>query len=146
MPEIDPLDPSHCLNQKVVELETGGSHTFKERSEDMGSWQVINCYQRHHHHDKHHHRHHHGRWTDNLHPIFKRGEKGTFLPQYYKTINFLKLECSRHVLLHVSSLSRKGRVALKYNLQAVKKVLSIEAKGDGEEVCMRRLFCSLKYI
>ena len=40
----------------------------------------------------------------------------------------------------------KGRVALKYNLQAVKKVLSIEAKGDGEEVCMRRLFCSLKYI
>ena len=41
MPEIDPFDPSHCLNQKVVELETGGSHTFKERSEDMGSWQVI---------------------------------------------------------------------------------------------------------
>ena len=60
MPEIDPLDPSYCLNQKVVELETGGSHTFKERSEDMGSWQVINCYQRHHHHDKHHHQHHHG--------------------------------------------------------------------------------------
>ena len=48
--------------------------------------------------------------------------------------------------LHVLLLSRKGRVALKYNLQAVKKVLSIEAKGDGEEVCMRRLFCSLKYI
>ena len=60
MPEIDPLDPSNCLNQKVVELEAGGSHTFKERSEDMGSWQVINCYQRHHHHDKHHHHHHHG--------------------------------------------------------------------------------------
>ena len=41
MPEIDPLDPSNCLNQKVVELEAGGSHTFKERSEDMGSWQGI---------------------------------------------------------------------------------------------------------
>ena len=25
----------------MVELEAGGSHTFKERSEDMGSWQVI---------------------------------------------------------------------------------------------------------
>ena len=50
---------------------------------------------------------------------------------------------NRHVLLHVPLLSRKGRVTLKYNLQAVKKVLSIEAKADGEEVCMRRPFCSL---
>ena len=41
MPEIDPFDISHFLNQKVVLLEAGGSHIFKERSEDMGSWQVI---------------------------------------------------------------------------------------------------------
>merc|ERR1712107_104684 len=26
---------------EVVKLEAGGSHTFKERSEDMGSWQAV---------------------------------------------------------------------------------------------------------
>jgi len=26
---------------EVVELEAGGSHIFKERSEDMGSWQAV---------------------------------------------------------------------------------------------------------
>jgi len=28
-------------NYKVIELDDGGSHTFKERSEDMGSWQAV---------------------------------------------------------------------------------------------------------
>jgi len=26
---------------EVIELDDGGSHTFKERSEDMGSWQAV---------------------------------------------------------------------------------------------------------
>ena len=28
------------IDCKVIELDDGGSHTFKERSEDMGTWQV----------------------------------------------------------------------------------------------------------
>ena len=48
--KILPLSKTYILpdifvqnNQcKVIELDDGGSHTFKERNEDMGSWQVGN--------------------------------------------------------------------------------------------------------
>ena len=73
----------------MIELDDGGSHTFKERSEDMGSWQVRN-------------------------PTLLTGEN-------WRGILFLPFLILRNP-------------AGEIYFQAVRKVSTIEAKGEGEEV------------